>query len=66
MGYEDVQRRQYSYGLVMDVKMEERLDGKIILLLDSGYQQSFWLSLDLLTELGSLEIVKDGCWQRVG
>jgi hypothetical protein len=66
LGYVDLQKRQYSYGLVTDVKDEDlRLDGCIILLLDSGYKQSFWLSLDLLIELGDLEIIKDGEWHKV-
>lgn len=65
LGYEDVQSKQFSYGLVMDIKMEENYDGKIILLLDSGYRQSFWLSLDLLVELGSMEVARNGHWKRV-
>jgi hypothetical protein len=66
LGYIDVQQRNYSYGLVTRIKEEqERLDGKIILFLDSGYKQLFWLSLDLLVELGKLEILKDGTWRKV-
>tara|TARA_Y100001951_G_C11244795_1_gene242707 strand:- start:3 stop:260 length:258 start_codon:yes stop_codon:yes gene_type:complete len=66
LGYVDVQKRNYSYGLVTDIKdEEERIDGKIILFLDSGYKQLFWLSLDLLVELGKLEILKDGTWRKV-
>jgi len=64
LGYIDVKRRQYSYGLIMSVKNEEGKDGRIVLLLDSGYKQSFWLSLDLLVELGSMEILQGG-WQSV-
>ena len=66
LGYRDIQKRNYSYGLVTDIKdEEERIDGKIILFLDSGYKQLFWLSLDLLVELGKLEILKNGTWNKV-
>ena len=64
--YKDIKKRNYSYGLVTNIKEEEeRIDGKIILFLDSGYKQLFWLSLDLLVELGKLEILKDGTWRKV-
>ena len=49
----------------MDVKNEDDLDGRIVLLLDSGYKQTFWLSIELLIELGDAEILKDGEWQRL-
>mgnify|MGYP003114264650 CR=1 FL=1 len=66
LGYVDVQQRKYSYGLITDIKDEkERIDGRVVLLLDSGYRQFFWLSLDLLIELGSLQIIKDGKWRQV-
>ena len=66
LGYIDIQERNYSYGLVTRIKEEEeRLDGKIILFLDSGYKQLFWLSLDLLVDLGKLEILQDGTWNKV-
>jgi hypothetical protein len=65
MGYIDMQKREYSYGLVMDARFEKDMDGRIILLLDSGYKQSFWLSLDLLVELGELQVLRVGQWQDV-
>ena len=68
LGYIDLQRRNFSYGLVMNVREEEdeqSIDGKIVLLLDSGYKQTFWLSLDLLIELGNLELLIDGEWEKV-
>ena len=68
LGYVDIQRRNFSYGLVMNVREEEdeqSIDGKIVLLLDSGYKQTFWLSLDLLIELGNLELLIDGEWRKV-
>jgi hypothetical protein len=66
LGYQDIKKRNYSYGLVTNIKdEEERIDGKIILFLDSGYKQLFWLSLDLLIDLGKLEILKDGTWREV-
>tara|TARA_R110000751_G_scaffold17657_2_gene54349 strand:- start:865 stop:1125 length:261 start_codon:yes stop_codon:yes gene_type:complete len=67
LGYVDVNKRQFSYGLIINQRDEgeDYIDGRIILLLDSGYKQSFWLSLDLLIDLGSLEILKDGNWQKV-
>ena len=66
LGYQDIKKRNYSYGLVTNIKdEEERIDGKIILFLDSGYKQLFWLSLDLLVDLGKLEILKDGTWREV-
>jgi hypothetical protein len=65
LGYIDHGSRKYSYGLVMDVKDELDLDGKIALLLDAGYKQTFWLSIELLIELGDAEILKDGRWQRL-
>lgn len=68
LGYVDIQMRKFSYGLVMDVTNDEdaqNIDGKIVLLLDSGYKQSFWLSLDLLIELGNLELLKNGEWKEV-
>ena len=65
LGYIDKSARKFSYGLVMDIKEEESLDGKIALLLDTGYKQTFWLSIELLIELGDAEILKDGDWQRL-
>lgn len=68
LGYIDLQRRNFSYGLVMNVREEEdelSIDGKIVLLLDSGYKQTFWLSLDLLIELGNLELLINGEWRKV-
>ena len=66
LGYQDIKQRNYSYGLVTNIQdEEERIDGKIILFLDSGYKQLFWLSLDLLVDLGKLEILKDGIWRKV-
>jgi len=68
LGYIDLQRRNFSYGLVMNISEEEdeqSIDGKIVLLLDSGYKQTFWLSLDLLIELGNLELLIDGEWEKV-
>tara|TARA_S200002703_G_scaffold122766_2_gene108713 strand:- start:999 stop:1262 length:264 start_codon:yes stop_codon:yes gene_type:complete len=68
LGYIDLQRRNFSYGLVMNVREEEdeqSIDGKIVLLLDSGYKQTFWLSLDLLIELGNLELLVNGEWRKV-
>ena len=68
LGYVDIQRRNFSYGLVMNVREEEdeqSIDGKIVLLLDSGYKQTFWLSLDLLIELGNLELLVNGEWRKV-
>ena len=65
LGYIDESARKFSYGLVMDVKEEDSLDGKIALLLDAGYKQTFWLSIELLIELGDAEILKDGKWQRL-
>ena len=65
LGYIDESARKFSYGLVMDVKEEDSLDGKIALLLDAGYKQTFWRSIELLIELGDAEILKDGKWQRL-
>jgi len=67
LGYVDIKKRQFSYGLIINQRDEgeDRIDGRVILLLDSGYKQSFWLSLDLLIDLGSLEMLKDGDWQKV-
>ena len=65
LGYVDQSERKFSYGLVMDIKEEDTLDGKIALLLDTGYKQTFWLSIELLIELGDAEILKDGDWQRL-
>jgi len=65
LGYIDESARKFSYGLVMDIKEEDSLDGKIALLLDAGYKQTFWLSIELLIELGDAEILKDGEWQRL-
>jgi len=66
LGYIDKQRRTYSYGLVTNIRDEnERVEGRIVLLLDSGYRQFFWLSLDLLVDLGNLEMLKNGKWRKV-
>jgi len=65
LGYVDLKARKFSYGLVMEIKEEDTLDGKIALLLDTGYKQTFWLSIELLIELGDAEILKDGDWQRL-
>ena len=65
LGYVDQSARKFSYGLVMEIKEEDTLDGKIALLLDTGYKQTFGLSIELLIELGDAEILKDGDWQRL-
>ncbi len=65
LGYIDKSARKFSYGLVMEIKEEDSLDGRIALLLDSGYKQTFWLSIELLIELGDAEILRDGDWQRL-
>ena len=65
LGYIDKSSRKFSYGLVMEIKEEDSLDGRIALLLDSGYKQTFWLSIELLIELGDAEILRDGYWQRL-
>ena len=65
LGYVDQSARKFSYGLVMEIKEEDTLDGKIALLLDTGYKQTFWLAIELLIELGDAEILKDGDWQRL-
>ena len=65
LGYIDKSARKFSYGLVMEIKEEDSLDGRIALLLDSGYKQTFWLSGELLIELGDAEILRDGDWQRL-
>ena len=65
LGYIDKSARKFSYGLVMEIKEEDYLDGRIALLLDSGYKQTFWLSVELLIELGDAEILRDGDWQRL-
>mgnify|MGYP003123103767 CR=1 FL=1 len=65
LGYVDIKARRFSYGLVINIREEEDLDGTVALLLDSGYKQTFWLSVELLIELGDAEILKDGHWQRL-
>ena len=65
LGYIDESARKFSHGLVMDIKNEDDLDGRIVLLLDSGYKQTFWLSIELLIELGDAEILRDGEWQKL-
>jgi hypothetical protein len=66
LGYIDPESRRPSYGLVMDIREEDRdADGRIALLLDSGYKQTFWLSIELLIELGDAEILRDGKWQKL-
>tara|TARA_Y100001963_G_scaffold77416_1_gene107287 strand:- start:274 stop:528 length:255 start_codon:yes stop_codon:yes gene_type:complete len=65
LGYIDQSARKFSYGLVMEIKEEDSLDGKIALLLDTGYKQTFWLSIELLIELGDAEILRDGKWKRL-
>ena len=50
----------------MNIREEDRdADGRIALLLDSGYKQTFWLSIELLIELGDAEILRDGKWQKL-
>ena len=65
LGYVSMRARRFSYGLVMEIREEETLDGTVALLLDSGYKQTFWLSVELLIELGDAETLKDGEWQRL-
>ena len=65
LGYIDPKARRFSYGLVMSIREEEDMDGCIALLLDSGYKQTFWLSIELLIELGNAETLKDGEWQKL-
>ena len=66
LGYVDNNKKTHSHGLATDMKEEmERWDGKVILLLDTKYKQYFWLSLDLLIELGELEVLQDGDWKRL-
>jgi len=65
LGYISPKARRFSYGLVMSIREEEDMDGYIALLLDSGYKQTFWLSIELLIELGNAETLKDGEWQKL-
>ena len=65
LGYVNPKARRFSYGLVMDIREEDDMDGQIALLLDSGYKQTFWLSIELLIELGDAEILKNGEWQKL-
>tara|TARA_A100001515_G_scaffold140559_1_gene136378 strand:+ start:1554 stop:1808 length:255 start_codon:yes stop_codon:yes gene_type:complete len=65
LGYIDIQARKYSYGLIIEIKEEERMDGMLAFLLDSGYKQTFWLSVELLIELGNAEILRNGKWQKL-
>ncbi len=65
LGYITPKARRFSYGLVMDIRDEDSLDGSVALLLDSGYKQTFWLSVELLIELGDAETLKDGEWQKL-
>ena len=65
LGYMDMKARKFSHGLVMEIKEEDTLDGKIVLLFDAGYKQTFWLSIELLIELGDAEILRDGVWQKL-
>jgi hypothetical protein len=52
--------------LYWSIREEDSLDGSIALCcLDSGYKQTFWLSIELLIELGDAEILKDGEWQKL-
>jgi len=58
--------RWFSHGLVMDIKkQEEELEDTVVLLLDSGYRQTFWLSIELLIELGDAEILRNGFWKKL-
>ena len=36
LGYVNPKARRFSYGLVMDIREEDDMDGQIALLLDSG------------------------------
>tara|TARA_B100000131_G_C17625094_1_gene413512 strand:+ start:120 stop:275 length:156 start_codon:yes stop_codon:yes gene_type:complete len=50
----------------MDIKkQEEELEDTVVLLLDSGYRQTFWLSIELLIELGDAEILRNGFWKKL-
>ena len=65
LGYISPKARRFSYGLVIDIRDEDSLDGSVALLLDSGYNHTFWLSVELLIELGDAETLKDGEWQKL-
>tara|TARA_Y100000310_G_C20418901_1_gene685701 strand:+ start:47 stop:295 length:249 start_codon:yes stop_codon:yes gene_type:complete len=66
LGYVDNDQKTHSHGLITDISEGiERWDGRVVLLLDTKYKQSFWLSLDLLIELGELEVLCNGDWTRI-
>ena len=66
LGYVSMKSRWFSHGLVMDIKkQEEELEDTVVLLLDSGYRQTFWLSIELLIELGDAEILRNGFWKKL-
>ena len=65
LGYISPKARRFSYGLVIDIRDEDSLYGSVALLLDSGYNHTFWLSVELLIELGDAETLKDGEWQKL-
>ena len=65
LGYISPRALRFSYGLILRIREEDDMDGRIALLLDSGYGQTFWLSIELLIELGDAEILKDGDWQKL-
>ena len=66
LGYIDFQERRYAQGIITKLKgKDDRIDGLTICILDSSYNQFFWLSLDLLIDLGHMQVLDDGEWKTI-
>jgi len=66
LGYVNIQKHKCAQGLIIDIKGEDdRIDGLILCVLDCSYNQSFWLSLDLLIDLGQLQVLNNGKWEHI-
>ena len=63
LGYVDAQRRNYTHGLITEIKYDDEIvDGQTLRIVETRTNKSFWLSTDLLISYGSAEVLRNGKW----
>jgi|TARA_R110000824_G_scaffold391615_1_gene589515 hypothetical protein len=63
LGYVDAQRRNYTHGLITEIKYDDEIvDGQTLKIVETRTNKSFWLSTDLLISYGSAEVLRNGKW----
>lgn len=59
------QKKESAYGLLLDLKNDDDWLEVSAHVMHVKTGMSFWLSLELLIEIGNLEVLHDGKWSKV-